>query len=76
MRSRPAAKLGVVRPTRQGILVPEHAAGLASLDLFVVRAISFKLLYGLVILHHARRRLESIKRDEQSECPMGRWAGH
>jgi transposase InsO family protein len=37
-----------------------HAAGIASLDLFVVRTISFKLLYGLVILHHARRRLVTI----------------
>jgi hypothetical protein len=27
-----------------------------SLDLFVVRTIAFKLLYGLVILRHARRR--------------------
>jgi transposase InsO family protein len=38
-----------------------HAAGIASLDLFVVRTISFKLLYGLVILRHARRRLVTIK---------------
>jgi len=37
-----------------------HAAGIASLDLFVVRTISFKLLYGLVILRHARRRLVAI----------------
>jgi len=37
-----------------------HAAGIASLDLFVVRTISFKLLYGLVILRHARRRLVSV----------------
>ncbi len=37
-----------------------HAAGIASLDLFVVRTISFKLLYGLVILRHARRRLVRI----------------
>ena len=37
-----------------------HAAGIASIDLFVVRTISFKLLYGLVILRHARRRLVSI----------------
>jgi hypothetical protein len=36
------------------------AAGIASLDLFVVRTISFKLLYGLVILRHARRRLVTI----------------
>jgi hypothetical protein len=38
-----------------------HAAGIASIDLFVVRTISFKLLYGLVILRHARRRLVSIR---------------
>src|ERR1700726_2689570 len=37
-----------------------HAAGIASIDLFVVRTISFELLYGLVILRHARRRLVSI----------------
>src|SRR5271166_5591553 len=37
-----------------------HAAGIASIDLFVVRAVSFQLLYGLVILRHARRRLVSI----------------
>jgi len=37
-----------------------HAAGIVSIDLFVVRAISFKLLYGLVILRHARRRPVSI----------------
>ena len=34
--------------------------GIASLDLFVVRTISFKLLYGLVILGHLRRRLVRI----------------
>jgi transposase InsO family protein len=38
-----------------------HAAGITSLDLFVVRTISFKLLYGPVILRHARRRLVSIR---------------
>ncbi len=37
-----------------------HAAGIASIDLFVVRTISFKLLYGQVILRHARRRLVRI----------------
>jgi hypothetical protein len=31
-----------------------------SLDLFVVRTISFKLLYGLVILGDGRRRLARI----------------
>jgi hypothetical protein len=44
------------RPPSQGwkTFLRNHAAGIASLDLFVVRRISFKLLYGLVILHHAR----------------------
>jgi transposase InsO family protein len=37
-----------------------QTAGIASIDLFVVRTISFKLLYGLVILRHARRRLVRI----------------
>ena len=37
-----------------------HAAGIAAIDLFVVRTVSFKLLYGLVILRHARRRLVTI----------------
>jgi transposase InsO family protein len=34
-----------------------HAAGIASIDLFVVPTAFFKLLYGLVILSHERRRL-------------------
>src|ERR1700720_1222680 len=49
-------------PCSQGwkTFLRNHAAGIASIDLFVVRTISFKLLYGLVILRHARRRLVSI----------------
>ena len=44
-------------PPSQGwkTFLRNHAAGIASLDLFVVRTISFKLLYGLVILCHAER---------------------
>jgi transposase InsO family protein len=34
-----------------------HAAGIASIDLFVVPTAFFKLLYGLVILGHERRQL-------------------
>jgi len=51
------------RPPSQGwkTFLRNHAAGIASIDLFVVRTISFKLLYGLVILRHARRRLVSIR---------------
>ena len=39
-------------PPSQGwkTFLRNHADGIASLDLFVVRTISFKLLYGLVIL--------------------------
>jgi hypothetical protein len=50
------------RPPSQGwrTFLRNHAAGIASLDLFVVRTISFRLLYGLVILRHARRRLVAI----------------
>ena len=50
------------RPPSQGwkTFLRNHAAAIASIDLFVVRTISFKLLYGLVILRHARRRLLSI----------------
>ena len=50
-------------PPSQGwkTFLRNHAAGIASIDLFVVRTVSFKLLYGLVILRHARRRLVSVR---------------
>src|SRR5271168_2672520 len=50
------------RPRSQGwkTFLRNHVGGIASLDLFVVRTISFKLLYGLVILRHTRRRLVTI----------------
>ena len=50
------------RPSSLGwkTFLRNHAAGIASLDLFVVRTISFKLLYGLAILHHGRRRLVTV----------------
>ena len=49
-------------PRSQGwkTFLRNHASGIASVDLFVVRTISFKLLYGLVILRHTRRRLVRI----------------
>jgi transposase InsO family protein len=51
-----------LRPPSQGFktFLRNHAAGIASIGLFVVRTISFKLLYGLVVLRCARRRLVSI----------------
>ena len=50
-------------PPSQGwkTFLRNHSAGIASIDLFAVRTISFKLLYGLVILSHARRQLVSIR---------------
>src|SRR5271166_3691738 len=63
-------------PPSQGwkTFLHNHADGIASLDLFVVRTISFKLLYGLVILRHARRRLVRIS---VTSNPTAEWiAGH
>ena len=47
------------RPPSQGwrTFLLNHADGIASIDLFVVPTISFKLLYGLLILRHDRRRV-------------------
>jgi hypothetical protein len=47
------------RPPSQGwrTFLGNHAGGIASMDLFVVPTISFGLLYGLLILEHARRQI-------------------
>ena len=47
------------RPPSQGwkAFLHNHADGIASMDLFVVPTISFRLLYGLLILHHDRRQI-------------------
>jgi transposase InsO family protein len=47
------------RPPSQGwkTFLCNHADGIASIDLFVVPTASFRLLYGLLILQHARREL-------------------
>jgi hypothetical protein len=47
------------RPPSQGwkTFLRNHADAIASMDMFVVPTISFRLLYGLVILHHSRREL-------------------
>jgi transposase InsO family protein len=55
------AKYMVKRPRRPSqswaTFLRNHADGIAAVDLFVVPTIGFKLLYGLVILGHSRRRL-------------------
>src|SRR5437667_719279 len=50
------------RPPSQGwrTFLRNHADGIASMDLFVVPTISFRLLYGLVILRHGRRQIMSL----------------
>jgi transposase InsO family protein len=50
------------RPPSQGwkTFLHNHADGIASMDLFVVPTISFRLLYGLLILQHARRELVGL----------------
>jgi hypothetical protein len=47
------------QPPSQGwkTFLRNHADGIASTDLFVVPTISFRLLYGFVILRHSRREL-------------------
>jgi len=47
------------RPPSQGwkTFLRDHAGGIASLDLFVVPTISFRLLCGLLILSHGRRQI-------------------
>ena len=47
------------RPPSQGwrTFLRNHADGIASIDLFVVPTISLRLLYGLLVLRHDRRRI-------------------
>ena len=47
------------RPRSQGwrTFLLNHVDGIASIDLFVVPTISFRLLYGLLVLRHGRRRI-------------------
>ena len=47
------------RPRSQGwrTFLLNHVDGIASIDLFVVPTISFRLLYGLLVLGHGRRRI-------------------
>ena len=46
-------------PPSQGwkTLLRNHADGIAAIDLFVVPTISFRLLYGLLIMGHGRRQV-------------------
>jgi hypothetical protein len=37
--------------------IRNHADGIAAMDMFVVATISFRLLYGLLIMGHGRRHI-------------------
>src|SRR3954451_17886581 len=47
------------RPPSQGwkVCLANHVDEIASIDLFVVPTISFRLLYGVLVLRHERRRM-------------------
>jgi hypothetical protein len=50
-----------------------HADGIASMDLFVVPTISFRLLYGLLILDHDRRQILWLG---VTAHPTAEWISH
>ena len=54
--------------------VAAQVGNITSLDLFVVRTISFKLLYGLVIASRPPAASHD-QRHYQSDCRVDRWAG-
>jgi hypothetical protein len=46
-------------PPSQGwkTFLRNHADGIAAMDLFVVPTVSFRLLYGLLVMRYSRRRI-------------------
>ena len=65
-------------PPSQGwkTFLRNHADGIAAMDLFVVPTISFRLLYGLLIMGHGRRQVLWFWRHSSSHCRMDRKSGH
>jgi transposase InsO family protein len=63
------------RPPSQGwtTFLRNHADGIVAMDLFVVPTISFRLLYGLLILRHDRRRILWL---EATAYPTAEWIAH
>jgi transposase InsO family protein len=63
------------RPPSQGwkTFLHNHADGIASMDLFLVPTISFRLLYGFLILQHARRELLWLG---VTAHPSAEWIAH
>src|ERR1700704_4369737 len=63
------------RPPSQGwkTFLRNHADGIASIDLFVVPTLSFRLLYGLLILRHGRRQILWLG---VTAHPTAEWISH
>jgi hypothetical protein len=61
-------------PPSQGwkTFVRNHADGIAAMDLFVVPTVSFRLLYGLLIIRYRRRRILWLGSDRPSDCRVAR----
>jgi Integrase core domain len=62
---------GLQGPARLGC--HNRADGIASMDLFVVPTISFRLLYGLLLLHHDRRQILWLG---VTAHPTAEWISH
>jgi hypothetical protein len=65
-------------PPSQGwrTFIRNHADGIAAMDLFVVPTISFRLLYGLLILGHGRRPILWFGVTAHPTARMDRKSGH
>jgi transposase InsO family protein len=50
-----------------------HAEAIASIDLFVVPTITFRMLFGFVVLHHGRRQLVHVG---VTAHPTAEWLSH
>ena len=63
------------RPPSQGwkTFLHNQADGIASIDLFVVPTISFRLLYGLLLLHYDRRQILWLG---VTAHPTAEWISH
>lgn len=59
---------------RWKMFLRNHADGIDAMDLFVVPTVSFRFLYGLLILRHDRRRLLWLGADADANGLMAcRW---
>ena len=65
-------------PPSQGwrTFLRNHADGIAAMDLFVVPTISFRLLYGLLIMGHGRRQIAVVRSYHASNGRMDRQSAH